>query len=56
MPFQFSEKLLISCNLDMEMFLTLDATTDELLAGAQKLLLVIERLELFNLSKEKSCG
>ena len=43
-------------NVDMEMFLTLDATTDELLAGAQKLLLVIERLELFNLSKEKSCG
>ena len=35
-------------NVKFEMFMTLDATVDELSAGAKKLLLVVDRLELFN--------
>ena len=40
-------------NVKMDLFLSLDATMDELFEGAQKLLKVIERLERFNTSKEK---
>ena len=43
--------LLDGTNFDM--FMTLDCTIDELSAGAQKLLKVKERLEVFNLSDSK---
>ena len=39
-------------NVNMDLFLSLDATLDELFEGAQKLLKVIERLERFNTSND----
>ena len=39
-------------DLKMELFFTQDASIDELFVGAQKLLRVIQRLELFNTSKD----
>ena len=42
------------CDVDIDWFLTLNASTDELLFGARKLLEVEKRLKLFNVSSNKN--